>query len=182
MVLKAARALLLLLLWFVRGHYTSDNSFYDEDAEAKWADFEADIYREAPSHPNYFYGRSAPIGNTNLPASQPVSLVETQKTLFKPENRTKPMPLTVMNMLLQAAALPPTTPPVRKPIEILCYFDRMYVRLRRDLFRTNIIEDLRFGKCPMNISVDYYYYVRSLDEDCGLQKEVCTSFSAWYMV
>lgn len=182
MVLKPAHGLLLVLLWFVRGHYTSDNDLDDEDAAADWEDLSALVYQEDTRYPGYFYGRSSHIGHAHLPDSQPVSKAETRKTLFKPENRTQPLPLPIKNMLLQAAALPPTVELVRKLIEILCYIDRMYVRIRKDIFKQDILKDLRYGKCNLKSRGEYYYYTRSLNEDCGLQKEVCTALCFQYMV
>lgn len=170
---------LLLLLWFVQGHCSSDNDWNAEDAEDEWEKLSAVVNNEDASRNGYFYGRSSPIGQVyNPPASQAVLKAETHKELFKPENLTKPLPLVIKNMLLQAAEPPPIIAPVRKLIEVLCHIDRMFVRIRREIFMQDVKKDLRYGKCNVSTSnEEYYYFLYMLDDDCGNQKEVCTALS-----
>lgn len=176
MVLMPAR---LLLLWFVTSCCTCVNSLSDgAAAEEEWEALSNTISKES-SDGDYFYGRSAPIeGAYMLPDSKVVSKAEADlKMLFKPDNHTRPLPPSYKDMLLQAPVLshiPP--PPVRKLIEILCHVDRMYVRIRREIFKQDVLKDLRFGKCGVTVgNQEYYYFLYLLNQDCGIQKEVCTA-------
>lgn len=179
MMLMPAR---LLLLWFVRAHCTSPYNLYDGDVAAKeWENLSKRVYEEEGEAGNsgYFYGRSAPnVQAYNPPASQPVSEAETHKRLFEPEMGTQPMPPVITDMLLSAGSPPLTVEPLRKNPEVLCHLDRMFVRLRRDLFNQDIMLDLRFGKCYVTVSnADYYFVLHFMNQDCGTQKEVCTALS-----
>lgn len=186
MVLIPAR-LLLLLLWFVSAHCTSAYNLEDGGGAAaaeEWENLSKLVYEEKEDeegdvNSGYFYGRSAPyVPAYNPPASQPVSKAETHKPLFQPEGHTQPMPAVITDMLLEAGSLPLTVEQVRRNPEILCHFDRMFVRLRRDTFNQDIMQDLRFGKCNVTLSnAEYYYYFHFVNEDCGTQKEVCTALS-----
>lgn len=179
MVLMPAACCLLLLFCVVSGQATSDNSLLDGGAAAEeWENLSSMVLKDA-SHGHYFYGRSAPSADVyNPPASMPVSEPETLKTLFKPENLTRSLHPKIKNMLLQAKAPPPKPAPARKPIEILCHFDTMFVRIRTDIFKQNVTEDLRFGKCNVTVmdNQHYYFYI-FLNQDCGIQKQVCTALS-----
>lgn len=183
--MPAARLPLLLLLWFVvAAQCISDNSLHEEPAaDEQWESLMRMVLKDA-SDGHYFYGRSAlPSDAYNPPASMVVSEPETLKELFKPENLTRPLHPQIKNMLLQAKAPPPTEAPARRPVEILCHVDLMFVRVRVDLFTQKVTEDLRFGKCKVTVMNDeYYYFYYYLHHDCGFQKEVCTVLYFGYMV
>ncbi|KAM7009831.1 zona pellucida sperm-binding protein 3 [Tautogolabrus adspersus] len=58
-------------------------------------------------------------------------------------------------------------------IEILCHVDRMYVRVRRELFKTrDAYKYLKLGGCPVNrATTEHYYFLYLLKTDCGFKKE-----------
>uniref|UniRef100_UPI0037E88625 zona pellucida sperm-binding protein 3 n=1 Tax=Semicossyphus pulcher TaxID=241346 RepID=UPI0037E88625 len=98
------------------------------------------------------------------------------KEVFKPEKGARPLPNSVKEMLLgsistasatgRAAARP-------KLIEILCHVDRIYVRLRRELFKTrDAYKYLKLGSCPVNQGTKvHYYFLYLVKTDCGFKKE-----------
>lgn len=168
----------LLLLLFVSVQCTSDNDLPDEDAAAEWENLSNTVSKDA-SFGHYFLGRSAPSAEFyDPPASMPVSEAETLKELFKPGGPTRPLDPRIKNMLLQAKAPPPTAAPVRPPVEALCHVDLMFLRIRKDIFSQNVRGDLRFGKCQVTLmSPEHYYFYIFLNQDCGIQKEVCAALS-----
>ncbi|XP_075894544.1 zona pellucida sperm-binding protein 3-like [Nelusetta ayraudi] len=173
MALIQARLALLLLVWFVKGHSTSDNVLPVVSAAEEWEQLLITMHQNSNSQPGVFYGRSSP----SMPPYSPpdfmvVSQRDVQKELFKPDKQTRPLPLSFKEHLLKATAPPPTTAPARQRFEVLCYIDRILIRVRKDAFKQNIIKDLKFGKCSVTEQDFQYYYLRhSMDADCGYQKE-----------
>lgn len=171
----------LLLLWFVKGHSASDNGLSELNAAEEWA--QLSMHKNSNSQRGVLYDRSS----HNIPSYRPpafiaVSQSEVQKELFKPERLTRLLPPYVKEKLLKATAPPPTTAPARKFYDVLCYIDRVLIRVRKDAFRQNVIKDLKFGKCNVTEQNFEYYYIRhSMAEDCGFQKEVGTALSFQYM-
>ncbi|XP_035515495.1 zona pellucida sperm-binding protein 3 [Morone saxatilis] len=116
-----------------------------------------------------------------VPQYRIVSASQDHKEVFKPEKGFRPLPNSVINMLFgsltatgvtgTSATTVATTSP--KLIEILCHVDRMYVRVRREVFKTrNAWEYLKLGTCPVKASTkDHYYLLSLLEDDCGFQKE-----------
>lgn len=167
---------LLLVLWVVSSCCTGDNSSPDGgDPAAEWDRLSRTASREA-GYDNFF-GRSAHSHDDyNPPESMVVSEPQTLKSYFKPDNRTRALDPKIRNMLLHAKAPPPTAAPPRKQIEVLCPLNGMYVRIRRDIFTQNVAEDLRVGKCKVTrVTNEHYYFYIYLNQDCGIQKEVCTT-------
>lgn len=184
MALSQARlSLLLLLLWFVKGHSTSDNDLPAVSAAEEWEQLLISMHQNSNSQSGVFYGRSSP---SKPPYSPPEFIAvlhrDVQKELFKPDKQTRPLPLSFKEHLLKATAPPPTTAPARQRFEVLCYIDRILIRVRKDAFKQNIIKDLKFGKCNVTEqNFDYYYLRHSMDADCGYQKEVGAALSFQYM-
>uniref|UniRef100_A0A8C4IEI3 Zona pellucida glycoprotein 3c n=1 Tax=Dicentrarchus labrax TaxID=13489 RepID=A0A8C4IEI3_DICLA len=107
------------------------------------------------------------------------SASQDQKEVFKPEKGFRPLPYSVMNMLLGSltgtittTTTVATTSP--KMVEILCHVDRMYVRIKREFFKTrNAWKYLKLGTCAVKASTkEHYYLLNLLQDDCGFQKEV----------
>lgn len=182
MALSQARLSLLLLLWFVQGHSTSDNGLPVVNAAEEWKQLLISMHQNRNSQPGVFYGRSSPgMSLYSPPGSMAVPLRDVQKGLFKPEKHTRPLPVSFKEHLLKATAPPPTTAPARQRFEVLCYIDRILIRVRKDAFKQHIIKDLKFGKCNVTEQDFEYYYLRhSMDEDCGYQKEVGAALSFQY--
>lgn len=188
MALIQAR-LSLLLLWFVKGHSTSDNDLPVVSAAEEWEQLRISMHQNSNSQPGVFYGRSSPSklphgphGPHGPPDSMPVSHRDVQKLLFKPSTEGRLLPLSFKEHLLKATAPPPTTAPARQRFEVLCYIDRILIRVRKDAFKQHILKDLKFGKCNVTEQDFEYYYLRhSMDADCGFQKEVGAALSFQYM-
>ncbi|KAM9857697.1 zona pellucida sperm-binding protein 3 [Aulostomus maculatus] len=110
-----------------------------------------------------------------LPEYAIVSASKVQKELFKPEKGVRPLPQLVKQILLATAA--PETPSGKgarpKLVEMLCHVDRMYVRIRRELFKTiNAYKYLKLGTCPVNQGTkDHYYFLYLLKTQCGFKRE-----------
>ncbi|XP_029299249.1 zona pellucida sperm-binding protein 3 [Cottoperca gobio] len=104
-----------------------------------------------------------------------VSTSEDQKEAFKPEKGVRPLPGSLKNILLKATV--PTIAPVKtrsQLVEVLCHVDRMYVRIRRDIFKSrDAFKSLKLGTCPVNQGTnDHYYFLYLLtNEHCGFKYE-----------
>lgn len=183
MALIQARLSLLLLLWFVKGHSTSDNGLPVVSAAEEWEQLLISMQKNSNSQPGVFYGRSSP----GMPPYSPPDFMavlqrDVQKELFKPDKQIRPLPLSFKEHLLKATAPPPTTAPARQRLEVLCFLDGFRIRVRKDAFKQNILKDLKFGKCNVTEQDFEYYYLRhSMDADCGYQKEVGAALSFQYM-
>ncbi|XP_068178602.1 zona pellucida sperm-binding protein 3 isoform X2 [Antennarius striatus] len=88
----------------------------------------------------------------------------------------RPLPDVIKEMLLGATATPTVTekPTTReKIIEVLCHVDRMYVRIRREIFKTReAYKYLKLGSCPVNQGTkEHYYLLYLLKTDCDFTKQ-----------
>lgn len=103
------------------------------------------------------------------------------KDTFKPERGARPLPSWAKELLLgpsSTTAKPSAKAANRgKLVEILCHVDRMYVRIRREVFKTrDAYKNLKLGTCPVNQGTkDHYYFLYLLKTDCGFNKQVCKS-------
>ncbi|XP_041838382.1 zona pellucida sperm-binding protein 3 [Melanotaenia boesemani] len=95
---------------------------------------------------------------------------------MKPEKGARDVPKWLKTVLL---GIPPTfsddegathTPDL---VEILCHFDRIYVRVRREFFKSkDAFKYLKLGTCSVNYrNKDYYFLMHSLKTDCGFKIE-----------
>ncbi|XP_018520151.1 zona pellucida sperm-binding protein 3 isoform X2 [Lates calcarifer] len=182
--------LLLLLFCSVYSYQFKSRAGYGlfvQDPELEWGRMETVIGEEmspAPAPKAKIWKSASNSGSSTPEAKKFPEYVRVEsskypKTAFKPEKGARPLPAWVKEMLL-----PPTVAPksgiasgkaaVRpKLIEILCHVDRMYVRIRREIFKTKTAyKDLKLGKCPVNQGTKvHYYFLYLLKTDCGFKKE-----------
>ncbi|XP_011611339.1 zona pellucida sperm-binding protein 3 [Takifugu rubripes] len=123
--------------------------------------------------------------NTNssiLPVSRrvPISVIVSSsndpKEAFKPEKGVRELPDAVKRMLLQASGFttaPPTGGGTLPPVEVRCHIDRMYVRVRKSIFKIrNVLTNLKLGNCcPNGIYGDHYYFLYPLTAKCGFETQ-----------
>ncbi|XP_029987498.1 uncharacterized protein zp3c [Sphaeramia orbicularis] len=98
-----------------------------------------------------------------------------QKKFFKPEKGFRSLPSSVVEILraTPSPASPSTPANSKKNIEVLCHIDRMYVRIKKELFNNRYAYRLlKLGTCPVNKDdKDYYYFLHLLKTDCGFKTE-----------
>ncbi|XP_070781317.1 zona pellucida sperm-binding protein 3 [Enoplosus armatus] len=177
----------LLLLLFCSAYSYQFRSragygLFVEDPELEWERMETVIDEEmtrAPAPETKFW-RSASGSGSSTPEAKKVpeylivSASKDQKEVFKPEKGARPLPDSVKEMLLVTAAPAPATGRARtKLIEILCHVDRMYVRIRREVFKSrDAYKYLKLGNCPVNQGTKaHYYLLYLLKTNCGFKKE-----------
>lgn len=174
---------LLLLLCFANSQFSSNARLFVQDPEAEWRRMETEVNEERSEAPDSNLGRSA--SNTLQPLPVPKYLVvpasKVQKGLFNPEKNARPLPASIREMLL-GAKTPTTTvaSPTRQPlIEVQCQIDRMYVRIRKNVFKSlDAHKYLKLGKCPVNHGTrNHYYFLYLLNINCGYLREVGIFFS-----
>lgn len=119
--------------------------------------------------------------NDTLPGSKrvpPFLVVSSSKDpveAFKPEMGARDLPEAVKEMLLQALGATPATPAPPtgggKAVEVRCHIDRMYVRVKKAIFKVNTaIQNLKLGICAVNKILDeHYYFLYPLTANCGFQ-------------
>lgn len=117
---------------------------------------------------------SAPQAN-KVPEYRIISKSEDPVDLFMPEKGARPLPQAAKDIL--SVTSPPDTATgkssQKKLVEILCHVDRMYVRIRREVFTTaDAYKYLKLGSCPVNQGTKAHYYLLYLLKDCGFKKEV----------
>lgn len=157
------------------------------DPIAEWEKMDADRDGDVSS----VIGRAPPVGRGSKPTMPsfpeyvrlPVSKYSIKA--FKPGKGHEPLPEWAKEILLvpfpselknipsvEAAAAPKALRP--KYLEMLCHIDRIYVRIRREVFKsTEAYKGLKLGKCPVNQGTkDHYYLLHLLKTDCGYQLEV----------
>lgn len=105
-----------------------------------------------------------------------VVVSEDQTELFRPERGVRPLPDSARKIFLDppTATIPKGGSDPSKNIEMLCHIDRMYVRVRRDVFQTpNAYKHLKLGNCPVNAGKkDHFFLLYPLNSDCGFQRTV----------
>ncbi len=188
MVLKHAGLLLLLCCCACSSQFRSGTGYgpFVQDPELEWERMETVIGKEVPRarapEPRFWRsGSSTPESST--PEAKKVieyvvvSSAKDQKEVFKPEKGARPLPNSVKELLLGAYATSSSTASATtrpKMVEILCHVDRMYVRVRREVFKTrNAYKYLKLGKCPVNQGTkEHYYFLYLLTNDCDFKQEV----------
>ncbi|XP_063056138.1 uncharacterized protein zp3c [Engraulis encrasicolus] len=85
--------------------------------------------------------------------------------VFRPEEGTRHLPEAVIPKLLPPTPTDPA-PPQNGKVDALCHLDRIYIRIRKDLFSypENARQYLRVGPCPVNQARgDHYYFLYYLN-------------------
>ncbi|XP_054634152.1 zona pellucida sperm-binding protein 3 [Dunckerocampus dactyliophorus] len=162
------------------------------DAESEWDSVEAELELETEtemdeevspglvpravvSDVEFLRSGSSAPQRKRAPWYRIASFSQEPKELFRPEKGFRVVPNSVKKMLL--APPPPIATPggtgTSKLVEVLCHVDRMYVRVRRELFSTSdAFKDLKLGVCPVNEGTpDHYYLLYLLKSDCGFIRE-----------
>ncbi|XP_032398951.1 zona pellucida sperm-binding protein 3 [Etheostoma spectabile] len=178
-------AVFLLLLFCTAYSYpfrgTAGHSPFVQDPEEEWERMMTAIGNEvdethAPQN-KLFMGASNNGSSTSQAKQVPeyliASVLEDKVKDFKPGMGAGPLPDWASGMLLKTATTSPTVPARPQLVEILCHVDRLYVRVRKDIFKTNNAHKyLKFGTCPINQgTADHYYFLYLLTADCGFKKE-----------
>lgn len=172
--------LLLILCCFVCSEQLI--SQFKQNPELEWEKM-AKVIGEEASGPMPNVSRSRSHSQTlsseirTLPKYRVVSSAKNQKVLFNPEKGVRPLPNSVKALLFPSPAMasPAGSATRPKPVEILCHIDRIYVRVRRELFKTlDAFRYLKLGTCPVNQgTTDHYYFLYHLTSGCGFKREVC---------
>lgn len=159
-----------------RGTASQDGLFV-EDPELEWERMVATIAEDtipAPAPRAQF--KSLLPEAKKLPEYMIVSKSKDPIELFKPEKGARPLPNLAKKILLPAdgSALTVGKPAGPKLVEILCHVDRMYVRIKREVFKSrDAYKYLKLGTCVVNQgSKEHYYLLYRLTTDCGYKKEV----------
>uniref|UniRef100_A0A3B4VF46 Zona pellucida glycoprotein 3c n=1 Tax=Seriola dumerili TaxID=41447 RepID=A0A3B4VF46_SERDU len=155
-----------------------------QDPELEWARMETVIDEEMKPGPELKakLWRSESGSGSSTPEAKKfpeyVNVLSSKypKEAFKPEKGARPLPGWVKEMLLgpSTAAKPAAAGGAgRKLVEILCHVDRMYVRIRREVFKTrDAYKNLKLGTCPVNQGTkDHYYLLYLLKTDCGFNRK-----------
>lgn len=119
-------------------------------------------------------GASAP---RTLPHYLIVSAAKDQTKAFRPGHGAGPLPSSAVGILLGHPPNALQAERIQDPknlVEILCHIDRMYIRIKREAFKTlDAHKYLKLGTCPVNAASDVHYYLLYLLEtDCGFKYEV----------
>uniref|UniRef100_A0A3Q1GJN0 Zona pellucida glycoprotein 3c n=1 Tax=Acanthochromis polyacanthus TaxID=80966 RepID=A0A3Q1GJN0_9TELE len=99
-----------------------------------------------------------------------------RKEDFKPEKGARSLPAWAKKILLGRLAPLPLAQEAgdaHKLVEILCHVDRLYVRVKKEVFKSRDAHKyLKLGTCPVNRANDkYYFLLYLLKNDCGFKKE-----------
>ncbi|XP_052458910.1 zona pellucida sperm-binding protein 3 isoform X1 [Carassius gibelio] len=171
----------LLAVFLNTNHLVNSFSFEadDFDPEAEWESMES-----LPSSGNgydsdLFVPKSKRLLNTNpplkLPASVRIPADELYKEHFTPEKGSKPIPPLVQSILLPTAPTEISATPVPgepKTVEVLCYLDRMYVRVLKSFCSSpGARTHLKLGTCAVNKATATHYYLLYPLKGCGVERE-----------
>ncbi|XP_063739327.1 zona pellucida sperm-binding protein 3 [Eleginops maclovinus] len=129
----------------------------------------------APTFLRAANGVSTKLAPRRVPEYLVVSSSEDQTSAFKPEKGARPLPSSITDMLLKTATTTIASGTTARPqmIEILCHVDRMYVRVRKEIFKyTQAWKSLKLGTCPVNQGTRlHYYFLYLLTDKCGFKTE-----------
>ncbi|TKS69128.1 Zona pellucida sperm-binding protein 3 [Collichthys lucidus] len=185
MELKNARLLLLLFWSSVQFRSGAGYGLFAQDPDVEWERMRTVIGEETPRAPapnsRTFKSHQSTPDAKKVPEYVVISASQVQKEVFKPEKGARPLPYSVKEML-HATATPHTTASTTRPrmVELLCHVDRLYVRIRREVFKTkDAYKSLKLGTCPVNRGTkEHYYFLYLLKNDCGFVKEGGTIYKA----
>lgn len=178
--------LLLLLFCFADSQLRRGAGLFVQDPEAEWERMVTVISQEmteapVPESKLWRSGGSSTPTAKNFPQFVVVPASKVQKEVFKPEKGARPLPKPIKDVLLGATVATPTmgiAAAAKTPlVEILCHIDRIYVRIRREVFKTRgAYKHLQLGSCPVNLGNDvHYYFLYLLKSNCGFKMEVSKS-------
>uniref|UniRef100_A0A673CES8 ZP domain-containing protein n=1 Tax=Sphaeramia orbicularis TaxID=375764 RepID=A0A673CES8_9TELE len=171
---------LLVVLCFVNVSQSRSSSQYgplSSNPEQEWNKLALDDERALAHGPrSKSSSRSSVAQERKVPTYLTVSADMVQKKFFKPEKGFRSLPSSVVEILraTPSPASPSTPANSKKNIEVLCHIDRMYVRIKKELFNNRYAYRLlKLGTCPVNKDdKDYYYFLHLLKTDCGFKTEV----------
>jgi len=115
-----------------------------------------------------------PIRPLLLPGSVRIQASMLHKELFTPESYSRPVPPLLKSILLAETTAEMRMKPVGDPnMEVLCFMDRIHVKVRRSLFSDpSAWKNLKLGTCAVNkVSDTHYEFVYYL-KGCGIQRGV----------
>lgn len=109
-----------------------------------------------------------------LPESVRIRASQLHKELFTPEIGIRPVSELVKSILLPGNPTPkPPQSAAEKKVQVLCYLDRMYVRILRSVFSSpQASEHLKLGSCPVNKVTTTHYYFLSPLTGCDVRRRV----------
>ncbi|XP_074485182.1 zona pellucida sperm-binding protein 3 [Sebastes fasciatus] len=171
---------IVLLLFCSAYSYQFRYDPFVQDPEREWERMETVIgeeMTEALAPETKFLSASGNGSSTPEAKTVPEYLVvsKDQKEVFKPEKGARPLPDSAKEMLLKTVSTTPATAGTARPklVEILCHVDRIYVRIRREVFKTrDAYKYLKLGTCPVNQGTkNHYYLLYLLKTDCGFKRQ-----------
>ncbi|XP_076001815.1 zona pellucida sperm-binding protein 3 [Genypterus blacodes] len=178
------RAGLVLLLSCSVYSYPPNHDQFRQNPDLEWRRIEKLIgvaMPPAPAPRSKFWKTGSGSGSSlpevmRVPEYVRVPASKVQKNLFKPSMGARPLPDSAKKILLvtQKPAVTGVTSAQRRPqVEILCHLDRIYVRARKELFKSrNASANLKLGTCDVNYGdADYFYHLYLLKTDCGWKRE-----------
>lgn len=178
--------LVLLMLCFVESRFRlRGGRVFVKDAVSEWNRMKTLVKKDLIRA----HAPKSSDGNiSTLPVHQQVipyivvSASHELKEALRPEKGHRDLPYLVEKLLQQATATtaaPPSSGGRTPSVEILCHIDRMYVRIKRALFKDrNAFRNLKLGTCAVNKSTnEHFYFLYLLTADCGFQMTVSGSCS-----
>ena len=188
------RAGLLFLLFQWADSQFRRGGLIVRDPEPEWDRMQAVINEEAmhgyAAEPRLWKSTSKsgtlPLAK-QVPQYMVISSSQIRKSDFEPDKGARPLPDQIRETLLRATATPAATTPTstRRPlVEMLCHIDRIYVRIRRTIFKTReAYKYLKLGTCPVNQGTKiHYYHLYLLTSDCGFKIEVGKGVFNYFLV
>ncbi|XP_051994114.1 zona pellucida sperm-binding protein 3-like [Xyrauchen texanus] len=149
-----------------------DTSPFEADAEKEWLSVKK-------IKPNYSVRPQFKEGSLNSP-SRFLELPEWVRTeasevyydFFKPEMGVRLVPEEVKSILLPEKPAPKRPSSMtKKMVQVLCYLDRMYVRVLKTVFTNpQAWKYLTLGSCPVNNVTTSHYYFRCPLTGCGMNR------------
>lgn len=170
--------LLLLMFQVAASQFRSDGSLFVDDPASEWDRMRTIMEEGMVQAPESKLWRSGTSTAKQVPQFVVVSAADDKKEYFKPEKNSRPLPQSVKDMLLGATVAPTSNTggtTSRKPVvEVLCHIDRIYIRVRREIFKTrDAYKYLKIGKCPVTTGTrEHYYLLNLVTADCGFTREV----------
>ncbi|XP_029017133.1 zona pellucida sperm-binding protein 3 [Betta splendens] len=153
-----------------------------QNPDSEWERMETEIHKEVmPARaPKRKLGRGSVTGQQRAHAPGThyliVSGANEQNVDFEPGQGARPLPSSAAGILLGHPPNALQAERIRDPkrlVEILCHVDRMYVRIKREVFKTvDAYKYLKLGTCPVNAATGVHYYLLYLlVTDCGFKQE-----------